>query len=235
MRNGRRDSIIASALEKFANALFLHDAFSVHPVAMSTTVRVRQKSPFRLGPQWATVSASTLPGSPSSSSPAFLIVIELRNSSPAGLVPARPFGLAASRVFLRYRSIVAGLIAMSSLNANPSYSASSPWALSVGSHRGSICLRYFAHGRSIISHTRTSSSRDCSEYRFGRDALLSGSSRGFLPASASLRLAVLLPISNTEHISSRMRPLSFFEAFMYSSLNLRVTCRFVAMLILPSM
>ena len=43
------------------------------------------------------------------------------------------------------------------------------------------------------------------------------------------------PIFNTEHISSRMRPLSFFDAFMYSSLNLRVTCRFVAMLILPSM
>lgn len=37
-----------------------------------------------------------------------------------------------------------------------------------------------------------------------------------------------------EHISSRMRPLSFFDAFMYSSLNLRVTCRFVAMLILSS-
>lgn len=44
----------------------------------------------------------------------------------------------------------------------------------------------------------------------------------------------LLPIANTEHISSRMRPLSFFDAFMYSSLNLRVTCRFVAMLILSS-
>lgn len=48
------------------------------------------------------------------------------------------------------------------------------------------------------------------------------------------RLAVLLPIVNTEHISSRMRPLSFFDALMYSSLNLRVTCCFVAMLILPS-
>ncbi|PLS23821.1 hypothetical protein Tam1G_2139, partial [Bifidobacterium imperatoris] len=76
------------------------------------------------------------------------------------------------------------------------------------------------------------SSRDCSEYRFGRSA---GDIDGLpRPASVSLRLAVLLPIPSTEHISSRMRPLSFFDAFMYSSLNLRVTCRFVAMLILSS-
>ncbi|PLS24024.1 hypothetical protein Tam1G_1913, partial [Bifidobacterium imperatoris] len=88
------------------------------------------------------------------------------------------------------------------------------------------------HGASIISHTWTSSSRDCSEYRFGRSA---GDIDGLpRPASVSLRLAVLLPIPSTEHISSRMRPLSFFDAFMYSSLNLRVTCRFVAMLILSS-
>lgn len=56
----------------------------------------------------------------------------------------------------------------------------------------------------------------------------------YMAVTAMLRLAVLLPIANTEHISSRMRPLSFFDAFMYSSLNLRVTCRFVAMLILSS-
>lgn len=56
----------------------------------------------------------------------------------------------------------------------------------------------------------------------------------YMAVTAMLRDAVLLPIANTEHISSRMRPLSFFDAFMYSSLNLRVTCRFVAMLILSS-
>lgn len=56
----------------------------------------------------------------------------------------------------------------------------------------------------------------------------------YMAVTASLRDAVGLPIANTEHISSRMRPLSFFDAFMYSSLNLRVTCRFVAMLILSS-
>lgn len=163
--------------------------------------------------------------------PAFLIVIELRNSSPAGLVVETLLGRAASRVFLRYRSIVAALIRPGSRSAYPSQSASSPCVRSVGIHRGSIALRCFAHGRSIISHTWTSSSRDCCEYRFGRSAGAGGLPR---PASVSLRLAVLLPIVNTEHISSRMRPLSFFDAFMYSSLNLRVICCFVAMLILSS-
>lgn len=61
-----------------------------------------------------------VPGRPSSSSLAFLIVIELRNSSPAGRVAAKPLGRAASRRGLRYRSIVEALIAMSSLNVNPS-------------------------------------------------------------------------------------------------------------------
>ena len=36
--------------ERLRYALFLADAFSVHPVAKSTTVRVRQNSPRALGP-----------------------------------------------------------------------------------------------------------------------------------------------------------------------------------------
>ena len=158
-------------------------------------------------------------------------MIELRSNSPAGLVVETPLGRAASRVFLRHRSIVAALIRPSSRNADPSQSASPPCARSVGIHRGSFALRYLAHGKSIISHTWTSSSRDCYEYRFGRSAGAGGAAASGL---GEPRLAVLLPIVNTEHISSRMRPLSFFDALMYSSLNLRVTCCFVAMLILPS-
>lgn len=100
-------------------ALLRADAFSVHPVANPATVKVRQNSPLRLGPQWATVSASTSPGSPSSSSDAFLIVIELRSSSPAGRVDANPLGRAASRTGLRYRSTVAAPVAMSSSNTSP--------------------------------------------------------------------------------------------------------------------
>ena len=82
-------------------ALLRAEAFSVQPVAKSTTVRVRQNSPLRLGPQWATVSASTLPGSPSSSSPTFLIVIEFRSNSPAGRVANTPLARVASRTGLR--------------------------------------------------------------------------------------------------------------------------------------
>ena len=94
-----------------------------------------------------------------------------------------PLGRAASRVFLRHRSIVAALIRPSSRNADPSQSASPPCARSVGIHRGSFALRYLAHGKSIISHTWTSSSRDCYEYRFGRSAGAGGLPR---PALESL-------------------------------------------------
>ena len=68
-------------------------------------------------------------------------VIELRSNSPAGLVVETPLGRAASRVFLRHRSIVAALIRPSSRNADPSQSASPPCARSVGIHRGQLlCL-----------------------------------------------------------------------------------------------
>lgn len=78
---------------------------------------------------------------------------------------------------------MAALIRPSSRNADPSQSASPPCARSVGIHRGSFALRYLAHGKSIISHTWTSSSRDCYEYRFGRSAGAGGLPR---PASESL-------------------------------------------------
>lgn len=158
-------------------------------------------------------------------------VIELRSNSPAGLVVETPLGRAASRVFLRHRSIVAALIRPSSRNADPSQSASPPCARSVGIHRGSFALRYLAHGKSIISHTWTSSSRDCYEYRFGRSA-----GAGGLPRPASESLVSRCSCRSSTRSTSRRGcvPLFFFDALMYSSLNLRVTCCFVAMLILPS-
>lgn len=42
---------------------------------------------------------------------------------------------------------------------------------------------------------------------------------------------MLLPTPSVSHILSRMTPFYFFDTFSYSPLNLRVTCRFVAMLI----
>ena len=40
--------------------------FSVHPVAMSVTVKVKQNRPAALPPSWATRSTSTNPGASSS-------------------------------------------------------------------------------------------------------------------------------------------------------------------------
>lgn len=100
----------------------------------------------------------------------------------------------------------------------------------MGSHWGSIVFRYLPHGMSIITHTSRSSSLERSEYRLGRSA---GTASLCVrrPAWASRRLAVLLPIPSDSHILSRMTPFCFFDALMYSSLNLRVTCLFAAMLI----
>ena len=158
-------------------------------------------------------------------------VIELRSNSPAGLVVETPLGRAASRVFLRHRSIVAALIRPSSRNADPSQSASPPCARSVGIHRGQLRLEV-PRARQIHHQPHL----DQQLARLLRIPLrpLRRCRRFAASGLGEPRLAVLLPIVNTEHISSRMRPLSFFDALMYSSLNLRVTCCFVAMLILPS-
>jgi len=43
-------------------ALFLTDRLTVHPVAMSVTVRVKQNSPLELPPSWPTRSISTNSG-----------------------------------------------------------------------------------------------------------------------------------------------------------------------------
>lgn len=156
IRNGMRASIASSAPESIVNELLRALAFSVQPVAKSTMVRVRQNSPMRVGPQWATVSASTAPGRPSSSSPAFLIVMLLRSGSDAALVELIPLSLAASRVALRWRSMVAAPIAMSS-SASPSVNpSSSPAASSAGSHWGSMAFRYLLQGMSASSHTCSS-------------------------------------------------------------------------------
>ncbi|WP_205148930.1 hypothetical protein, partial [Faecalicatena contorta] len=90
--NGILSSILSSAWERSRYALLRADAFPARPVAKSATAGVRRDPPLGLGPQRATVSASTLPGRPSGSSPAFLIVIESRDGSPAGRVAADPLG-----------------------------------------------------------------------------------------------------------------------------------------------
>ena len=74
---------------------------------------------------------------------------------------------------------------------------------------------------SIITHTSRSSSLDLFEYRHGR-SVRRRSADPSREAAASLRLAVLLSMPSVSHMRSRMTPLSFFDAFAYSSLNRRV-------------
>ena len=74
---------------------------------------------------------------------------------------------------------------------------------------------------SINIHTSRSSCLDRSEYRHGRSARRRSADPS-REAAASLRLAVLLPIPSVSHMRSRMSPLSYFDAFAYSSLNRRV-------------
>lgn len=113
-----------------------------------------------------------------------------------------PLGRAASRVFLRHRSIVAALIRPSSRNADPSQSASPPCARSVGIHRGKLRLEV-PRARQIHHQPHL----DQQLARLLRIPLrpLRRCRRFAASGLGEPRLAVLLPIVNTEHISSRMR------------------------------
>jgi hypothetical protein len=55
-----------SASNTHLSALFRTDRFTVHPVAMSVTVRVKQNLPDAVPPSWPTRSISTNPGTASS-------------------------------------------------------------------------------------------------------------------------------------------------------------------------
>jgi len=66
--NGNTRPTCMSASNTHFSALFLTDRFTVHPVAMSVTVRVKQCSPEALPPSWPTRSISTNPGTASSQS-----------------------------------------------------------------------------------------------------------------------------------------------------------------------
>src|SRR5699024_12292409 len=77
-------------------ALFFTDLFTVQPVLMSVTVRVKQYSPEALPPSWPTRSISTNPGTASSHSAQVRKGICDFNRDP-GLGGGAPLG----RLFLR--------------------------------------------------------------------------------------------------------------------------------------
>ena len=86
-------------------ALFRTDRFTVQPVAMSVTVRVKQNSPKLLPPSWPTRSISTKPGTASSHSAQVRIGIWDFSKVP-GLVWARPRGTSFARSPASLRSIL---------------------------------------------------------------------------------------------------------------------------------
>src|SRR5699024_467348 len=93
-------------------ALFFTDLFTVQPVLMSVTVRVKQYSPEALPPSWPTRSISTNPGTASSHSAQVRMGICDFNRDP-GLVWDRPLGSIFFRSPASLRSMVAGLMLMS--------------------------------------------------------------------------------------------------------------------------
>jgi len=115
-------------------ALFRTVRFSVHPRAMSVTVRVEQKSPEELPPSCPTRSISTKPGTASSHSAQVRIGIASLSSEP-GLVCERPCGSSLPRSGANRRSIVAADIRHNAA-AVRSWMSSSPQARSRATSSG---------------------------------------------------------------------------------------------------
>ena len=83
--NGNWADAYLIAATTLTAALFGTDRFTVHPVATSVIVSVKQNSPKLLPPSWPTRSISTKPGVPSSHSDQVRIGIWYFNNDP-GLV-----------------------------------------------------------------------------------------------------------------------------------------------------
>ena len=145
------------------------EAFSVHPVTRSVIVSDLANSPWKVGPQCATVSASITPATVGGSPPALDNPIELRSNGD-GFVVEMPRSCIDRRAGTRYRSMVAALIDRSSTSvcAVANGLSRSPACSSSGSHNSSITTRYFPHGKPINAHTCSNSARDSSLYPFGR-------------------------------------------------------------------
>lgn len=107
--NGTCSTNESDAARMWAWALLRIAAVNTRPVCTSVKFTLRQDSPFREGPQWATVSTSKNPGSVSTSSPALRSVIEFRSGSPGSVAVFPRIG---PRCFTgaRYLSIVAAAI-----------------------------------------------------------------------------------------------------------------------------
>lgn len=132
-------------------ALLRTDRLTVHPVAISVTVKVKQNSPLLLPPSRPARSISTNPGAASSQSAQVRIGIWDFNRLP-GLVCERPRGIISARSPASRRSMVAALIWHSNA-ASSSVRSSSPSRRRIGTSPGNIGARRLPVGaRSTAQH-----------------------------------------------------------------------------------
>src|SRR5664279_4550275 len=139
MGNGNSAATCSMASKTQMAALFLTDRLTVHPVAMSVTVRVKQNSPLELPPSWPTRSISTNPGRSSLHSAQVRIGIwDLSND---GLVWERPRNINLARSVTKRRSMVAALMEIkraasaSLISKSPSLRNSGTTVASIGARR----------------------------------------------------------------------------------------------------
>ncbi|WP_346231471.1 hypothetical protein [Parafrigoribacterium mesophilum] len=142
-----------SASNTHFSPLLRTDRFTVHPVAMSVTVRVKQNSPEALPPSWPTRSISTNPGTASSQSAQVRIGICDFSSVP-GLVCDRPRASSLARSGASLRSIVAALIRTNKA-ASASVRSNSPSRRNSGTSTGSIGARRLPAGARNTAQHRT--------------------------------------------------------------------------------
>jgi len=149
--NGNTPITCWSASKTHFSALFRTERFTVHPVAMSVTVRVKQCSPDALPPSWPTRSISTNPRTASSHSAQVRIRICDFNSVP-GLVWDRSRDIIVSRSGPSRRSIV-GALMRTNRAASASVRSNSPSRRSNATTTASIGARRFPAGvRSTAQH-----------------------------------------------------------------------------------
>jgi hypothetical protein len=152
MGNGNRANSSSKAANTHFWALLRTVWFSVHPVAISVTVRVKQCSPSSDPPSWPTRSISTNPGRLSSQSAQVRIGIWDFSNDP-GLVWDRPRTVNRARSTASRRSMVAALMPISS-SAWASVIFSSWSRRSIGTRIGSIGASRFPDGaRSTAQHS----------------------------------------------------------------------------------
>lgn len=165
--NGRRSSARASTQERLRYALFLADAFSIHPVAKSNAVRVRQNSPSETGAVRDSIGLHVAQQSVQfvARFPDRDQVAQQLARRAGGRQPSGPYSVAYRSKVLVNRDRAHRHKLMEFV---PVIGVETTHARSTGSHWGNIAFRYLPHDMSVITRTSRNSSRNRAEYRLGR-------------------------------------------------------------------